>query len=279
MPAMHLISVDLPAPLSPTSAITSPVRISKSTSLRAWTDPNDFETPRSSRRGWSLMGRVSYHRKRRRRPEGRLRSIRQRLFAVLGVRAVADLFLLQEARSEEELVVLLRDRLRCDQVGRLYRAALRFDRTRRRDLRTLDDCDRRLCGCGRQLPHVLEHRHRLPTGDDVLDALRAGVLTGERDRLQLVRFQRDDDRVREAVVGCGDCVDLVPGPDEHLLEDRSGLLVVPARHELLRAFLERAALVERIEDLVDAALEEERVRVLLPSPERGHDRLLGVGAL
>src|SRR3954454_9026445 len=51
VPAMHLISVDLPAPLSPTSAITSLGRTSKSTSVSACTDPNDFVIPRSSRRG------------------------------------------------------------------------------------------------------------------------------------------------------------------------------------------------------------------------------------
>src|SRR5207253_781690 len=62
MPATHLISVDLPAPLSPTSAITSPFRTSRSTSVNACTEPNDLETPRSSRRGVSLTGRVSYHR-------------------------------------------------------------------------------------------------------------------------------------------------------------------------------------------------------------------------
>src|SRR5207248_229790 len=48
MPATHLINVDLPAPLSPTSAITSPSRTSKSTSCSACTDPKLFETPRSS---------------------------------------------------------------------------------------------------------------------------------------------------------------------------------------------------------------------------------------
>src|SRR5437868_1828509 len=48
MPAMHLISVDLPAPLSPTSAITSPARTSKSTSLSAWTEPKLLEMPRNS---------------------------------------------------------------------------------------------------------------------------------------------------------------------------------------------------------------------------------------
>ena len=67
---MHLISVDLPAPLSPTSAITSPLRTSKSTSVRACTDPNDFVMSRSWRSGVSVMFTVavSYHKDRWRRP-------------------------------------------------------------------------------------------------------------------------------------------------------------------------------------------------------------------
>ena len=54
MPAMHLISVDLPAPLSPTSAMTSPGDTWKSTSNSAWTAPKLFETPCSSRTGVSV---------------------------------------------------------------------------------------------------------------------------------------------------------------------------------------------------------------------------------
>src|SRR6478672_9690244 len=53
---MHLIRVDLPAPLSPTSAITSPARTSKSTSLSASTEPNVLVMPRSSRSGCSVNG-------------------------------------------------------------------------------------------------------------------------------------------------------------------------------------------------------------------------------
>ena len=57
---MHLISVDLPAPLSPTSAMTSPAFTERLTSVSACTEPNDFETPRSSRVGTSsAMVRVS----------------------------------------------------------------------------------------------------------------------------------------------------------------------------------------------------------------------------
>src|ERR1700754_3663042 len=54
MPAMHLMSVDLPAPLSPTRAMTSPGETWKSTSNSAWTAPKLFETPCSSRTGVSV---------------------------------------------------------------------------------------------------------------------------------------------------------------------------------------------------------------------------------
>ena len=59
MPATHLISVDLPAPLSPTSAITSPARTSKSTSVSACTEPKLFEMPRSSSSGGRSSVRVA----------------------------------------------------------------------------------------------------------------------------------------------------------------------------------------------------------------------------
>jgi hypothetical protein len=39
IPATHLTSVDLPAPLSPTSAVTSPARTDRSTSCSTWTAP------------------------------------------------------------------------------------------------------------------------------------------------------------------------------------------------------------------------------------------------
>src|SRR6185312_16010926 len=54
MPAMHLIRVDLPAPLSPTGAMTSPDDTWKSTSNRACTAPKLFETPFSSKMGVSV---------------------------------------------------------------------------------------------------------------------------------------------------------------------------------------------------------------------------------
>src|SRR4029077_1339114 len=103
VPAMHLISVDLPAPLSPTSAITSPLRTSKSTSVSACTDPNDFVMLRSWRSGVSVMvaGRGFLPQNGRRRPARAppLHSVRQRdvpvcVLAVLLELADADVALL-----------------------------------------------------------------------------------------------------------------------------------------------------------------------------------------
>src|ERR1044071_8952085 len=45
---MVLTSVDLPAPLSPTRASTSPARTSSSMFFKAWTAPKRLETPRSA---------------------------------------------------------------------------------------------------------------------------------------------------------------------------------------------------------------------------------------
>src|ERR1044071_7392523 len=109
MPAMHLMRVDLPAPLSPTSAMTSPSRTSRSTSVSACTDPNDLKTPRSSRRGLSLTSRFISHRDGEGDPFRAPSPLNSLLLAVLGVVAVADVALLEEARREQQLVVRLRD--------------------------------------------------------------------------------------------------------------------------------------------------------------------------
>src|SRR2546423_11435440 len=106
IPATHLISVDLPAPLSPTSAITSPSLTSKSTSWSACTEPKFLETPRSSRVGGFAFTRVFY--KRWGAPGGTPHRV-DRLLAVLLVLAVAALPPLQEPFLEEELVVRPRD--------------------------------------------------------------------------------------------------------------------------------------------------------------------------
>src|ERR1044072_360666 len=117
--ATHLIGVDLPAPLSPTSAITSPRRTSKSTSSSACTEPNVFVMPRSSRRGVSVTVARFLTRWRGRRLGRRLPRGSFALLAVLLVLPDADLAPLQEPVREEPLVVRLRDPDDRDRVGRL----------------------------------------------------------------------------------------------------------------------------------------------------------------
>src|SRR5919202_6393294 len=166
MPATHLISVDLPAPLSPTSAITSPRRTSKSASRRACTEPKLLEMPRSSRVGASgaFTGGVLYH------GGGAPKAPppRQALLAVLLVLAVADLASLQEALLEEELVVGLRDpdRSQQDRLGALELRDLAPY------LLVLDQGDRNVCGGFRFEANGLVDRAGLPARDDVQDALR-----------------------------------------------------------------------------------------------------------
>src|SRR5829696_1534803 len=276
MPATHLISVDLPAPLSPTRAITSPGRTSKSTSLSAWTEPKLFEIPWSSSRGVGAEAVVTAGEDGggtpwRRPPPDRF------LAAELRVLADADLAPLQ-IPVEEDLVVRLRDRHRRNDVRRQPLAAVRH-RPGLLGLLALQQRDGRGSRDGRARPLILPDRHGLPAGDDVLDALCGGILAAERARLQLASLQGHDDRVRKAVVRGGDALDVVARLHEHLLEDRAGLLVVPARRELLRALLQGAVLVERIQDRLVATLEEERVVVGLAAVQLGDDRLLREQAL
>src|SRR5919109_2228313 len=179
MPATHLISVDLPAPLSPTSAITSPFLTSKSVSRSAWTAPKLFVMPRSSRVGvaGALMGLVFYHG--RGAPEGAPRR-GDVLLAELRVGADADLAPLQEAFLEEQLVVRLRDP-DGGQQDRLRAADLAVHAG---DLLALDDRDRGGRRGVRLLADRLVHGSALPAGENELHAGGRRVLAGERDRLQ-----------------------------------------------------------------------------------------------
>src|SRR6266487_3882388 len=96
MPATHLIKVDFPAPLSPTSAITSPFWTSKSTFESACTEPYDLEMPRSWRSPVSLTVGVSYHNGGWRRLGGAsILCLTRLLLAVLRELADADLAPLQ----------------------------------------------------------------------------------------------------------------------------------------------------------------------------------------
>src|SRR4051812_33136970 len=274
MPATDLISVDLPAPLSPTSAITSPLRTSKSTSLSAWTEPNRFVTPRSSRIGVgvALTGRfVPRWGRSDERPH------RQALLlAVLLVLAAADLALLQGSIREEELVVLLRDPDGLQQ-DRLRAADLGVDAL---DGLPLDQRDRYRCGRIRFLADRLVDGPGLPAGEDELDARRGRVLSGQRDRLEAVRLQRRDHGTGKTVVRGDGRVDLVAVASEHLVEDLPTLRGAPLGVLVTRrALLEGAVLEQRVQDLVIALLEEDGVVVLDVTVQLDDNRVLGVFAV
>src|SRR5919201_6088157 len=115
MPATHLIRVDLPAPLSPTSAITSPSRTSKSTSVSACTERKCLDIPLTASVGVTTEVSSAVSAAAvviASRGWGRVRAPTRRsfLFAVLRVCADAHLALLEESVLEEHGVVRLRDR-------------------------------------------------------------------------------------------------------------------------------------------------------------------------
>src|SRR3954451_17257420 len=211
MPAIVLISVDLPAPLSPTSAITSPANARKSTLVSACTGPKLFETSRSSSVGVSVLFMGERCGGRRGTPHGLL------LLAELRVHAGADVAPLQIPVLDRDVPVLLRDRNRSrEDGGNLTRpvADLAVDAN---GLAALEQRDREGRGGVRLDAHGLVDRHALPAGEDVLDPLRGGVLARHRDLLQVACLQRRDDGITEAVVRGVDAVDLVARLLQHLL--------------------------------------------------------------
>src|SRR5262245_29587345 len=257
---MHLIRVDLPAPLSPTRAITSPSRTSKSTSLSAWTEPNDLESPRIWRSGVSLTV-TEYELVVGGGVRRRLHLVLRTRLAVLRELADADVALLQELVLEEPRVVRLRDRDDRQRDGRLLLAAVLAEPVDTRDLLVLDE------GYGRSRcrirfgRHVLVDRHRLPARDDVLHARGRRVLPRARDRIQVLRLQDRHHGPGDVVVRRDRAVDLVPGLRQHLREDRACVRGKPVGNELLRALLQLAALEQRVQNGVVPALEPERVLV------------------
>src|SRR5215213_10718554 len=246
IPAMHLMSVDLPAPLSPTRAMTSPAATRKSTWYSAWTAPNRFEIPRSSRTGWLSVMRSQ-----------------PCLVAQRRDRAGADVLALQRGVLDRLIDVLPGDGDRLQQDRRhLLTRVVRL---------VVDEAGRRLLALGERsgqlrsriglLVDVLVDRHALVAREDVLQALRRRVLAGDRDLRQLALLERGDHRVAEAVVGRQHAVDLVVRLLKHLLEDGQRLLVVPLRHGLVGDLLGLAAVVQRVEHGVVALLEQRGVVV------------------
>src|SRR5436190_17160876 len=275
MPATVLTRVDLPAPLSPTSAMTSTARTSKSTSASAWTDPNDFEILRSSKVGVS----VTVPRFLPQRSGEGAQEAPPPLDAVLALLAVlreladADVALLEELVLEEPGVVRLRNRDDRDLNGGLLLAAVLAEPVDPGHLLVMQQRDGRLGSSIGLVRHVLVDGHRLPARDDVLHALHGRVLSRKSDWLQLLRLQGSDHSAGDAVVRSDGAVDLVARRQQHLLEDGLRVRREPERHELLRAFRQLAALEQRVQNRVVPALEPERVLIGRAAPELGNNGL------
>src|SRR5258705_3743004 len=181
MPATHLIRVDLPAPLSPTSAMTSPSRTSKSTSLSACTDPNAFEMPRSWRIGVSLTGVAFPTTKPVEAPAWAPPPVGPvRLLAELREFADAHVALLQELVLEEPRVVGLRDRDDRNLDGRLLLAAVLAEPVDPGHLLVLQQRDGRRRGCVGLGGHVLVDGCRLPARADDMHHLTRRTLAPPR---------------------------------------------------------------------------------------------------
>ena len=109
---------------------------------------------------------------------------------------------------------------------------------------------------------VLEDRHALLAGDDVLDTGDAGVLTGDDHvAVEPLVLEHADDRVGDVVVGREHALDLTVGRGERLVEGRSGVLDQPALDGGLLLDGELAFLLQRVEHRVRPLLEQHRVVV------------------
>ena len=87
---------------------------------------------------------------------------------------------------------------------------------------------------GRLELDVLEDRHALLPGDDVLQAHDARVLAGDRDvAREPVGLQDADDRVGDVVVGGENAVNLAAGCCQRLSERRRGVGDGPALDDRL----------------------------------------------
>src|SRR5882724_572968 len=156
IPATHLTKVDLPAPLSPTSAMTSPSRTSKSTSASACTDPNDFEMPRSWRIGVSLTG-VGFPTTKPVEAPTRAPPPVGPVWLLAELREFADahVALLQELVLEEHRVIRLGDRVHRDPDQRLLLAAVLAEPVDPGHLLVPEEGDGRRCDCVGLLGHFL----------------------------------------------------------------------------------------------------------------------------
>src|SRR3954447_7108829 len=218
IPAMHFTSVDLPAPLSPTSAVTSPRWTVRSTSCSTCTGPKRLFSFRISRIGSVIHLLLPG-------APVRVGLLDAGLVALL-LDAVADVGGLEGARVDDVLHVVVGDHLG-RQEHRLQRGVVRVEllvaegQPEGGRVLAADQRDRQLRGSVGLERDVLEDRHALVALEDVLQALDLCVLSGEDDvPVQALLLQDADDGVRDVVVGGDDALDLTTGRRQRLLEGR-----------------------------------------------------------
>src|SRR5690349_8157751 len=230
MPAIALTRVDLPAPLSPTSAVTSPGYTWKSTSCSTCTTPKLLLTPRSSRMAVVIADTALLQ------PRGAARGREL---------AGADVFLGLTSVTEYHIDGVLGDGLGRQQHRRHVAIPLVVTGCAvGLGLFTFGQGDRgRRQRTGLFFCRFVDS-HALAAGKNVLQALDGGVLAGDRHLSgPSVLLQNRDHRSGKPVVGGVHAVDLAVRGGVHLLEDGDRLVVVPVRHCLLTNDLDRRHLV------------------------------------
>src|SRR3954453_7561856 len=280
MPPMHLTNVDLPAPLSPTSAVTSPGYTARETSRRTCTGPKLLLIPRTSSRGVAVtvllsQGHGRWWRRAARSPPPPGSLLDAGLGALGRVVAGAQLSRRDEAVVDDVLHVVLGDRHRVQQDRRDVLLGLRVgDLAGDGLLLPLGERDREVRRRVGLLLDRLVDGHALVAGQEFLQALHRRVLTGHRHRtVELLLLEHRDRRVAEAVIGGQDALDVgVLG--QHLLEGGGRRGVVPLGYRLVRALHVVARVVLRLEYRVVAVLEQRRVVVGRRPVQLGDDRLL-----
>src|SRR4051794_33354367 len=243
IPAITLIRVDLPAPLSPTRATTSPAWTSKSTSVSASTAPNRLVTPLSSRSGRSGAAVVM------------LPSLLDSVLCTSRlIRSCANLRRLPVAVLDHGALDLVsRDRRHVERLRRhVFLAVVHLVRRVGR-LLALGDRDSPFRGRVGQRPDRLVDVHVLVTGEDPLDPRDLGVLTRARDRLRV-----DARRLHRRNRATGGSVVCRVDADEVALADRGDRLL-HLRLSLVRRPVRCVVLLGDLE----ARLVDRRVRALL----------------
>src|SRR5215207_300684 len=264
IPAIVFTSVDLPAPLSPTSATTSPGRTSKSTSLSAWTGPKLLLTPFRASTGvlpLAFIPRLLSDARLGAPPIGAppfspRQLLDASLLAASGVLAGADLVHRPELVLDDRVLdVVLGDRHRGEQNRRnLLHPVVDLILRGRRVLARRQRHSELRRGLGLGLDRLVDG-HVLLVDEDPLDGSELRVLPGRRAGLGIdaVALHGRDRAAAGAVVGGVDAHEAVLADRrDRLLHLLLCLVRAPVGSVVLLRHLEVAA----VDDAVRALLEQ-----------------------